>query len=443
MDVLIKVAQLVLSLSILVLLHELGHFIPAKLFKTRVERFFLFFDPWFALFKKKIGSTIYGIGWLPLGGYVKISGMVDESFDTKQLKRPPQPWEFRSKPAWQRLVIMLGGVSVNALLAIAIFSLLLFNYGETYLPVKNMKYGIAVNETGSAMGLENGDMIQSVDGKEVERFQELPMAIALGKSIKIERNEKQIELVLKPEQKRKLFDQKVPDFFLSPRIPAIVDEVIDQSGAQKAGLKKGDEIIEINSQPMLFVDQVLERIPKSKNSTVVFSINRDGDLYRRKVAVDQNGHVGIHFRDIAKMPDIFELESKNYTLLMSLPAGAKEAWESLSVQLSFFKQIFTPKTNAYKQVGSFFSITKAFSPYWNWKRFWMLTATLSIWLAFLNLLPIPALDGGYVLFILVEVVTGKKTNEKFMERAISAGFIFLAFLMLLVLSWDTFKTFFS
>ncbi|WP_103327791.1 RIP metalloprotease RseP [Bacteroidetes bacterium endosymbiont of Geopemphigus sp.] len=443
MEILIKVVQLILSLSILIILHELGHFIPAKLFKTRVERFFLFFDPWFALFKKRIGSTVYGIGWLPLGGYVKISGMIDESLDTKQIKRPPQPWKFRSKPAWQRLIIMLGGVVVNALLAIVIFSWLLFQYGETYLPVKNMKYGIAVNAIGSALGLENGDIIRSVDGKEIERFEELPKAIVLGQSINLERNEKNLEISLRPEQKKSLFDQKTPGFFLSARAPAIVEEVIKQSGAEKAGLKKGDKIIGIDSQPTLFTDQIFETIPEHKNGNVMLSINRDGDLYQKKVEVDENGHIGMRFRDITKMPEIFQLKNKKYSLLRSIPAGAKEAWESLNTQLSLFKQIFNPKTNAYKQVGSFFSITKAFSPYWNWKLFWTITATLSIWLAFLNLLPIPALDGGYVLFTLTEMITGKKPGEKFMERAITAGFIFLAILMIIILSWDTFKTFFS
>ena len=230
--------------------------------------------------------------------------------------------------------------------------------------------------------------------------------------------------------------------FIYPRVPAIVEEVIKQSGAEKSGLKKGDEIVGIGSQSMLFVDQIFNMIPKYKNENVILSINRNGDLYQKKVEVNENGRIGIRFRDITNMPDIFHLENKKYTLLGSISAGSKEAWKSLNTQINLFKQVINPKTNAYKQVGSFFSIAKSFSPYWNWKIFWMITATLSIWLAFLNILPIPALDGGYILFILIEMITGKKLNEKFINFTTSIGFIFLIILMIVVLSWDVFKTFF-
>lgn len=443
MDSLIKAAQLILSLSILIVLHELGHFIPAKLFKTRVERFFLFFDPWFALFKKRIRGTLYGIGWLPLGGYVKIAGMIDESLDKYHTHHPPQPWEFRSKPSWQRLIIMLGGVILNALLAIMIFSGLLFYYGETYLPTKNMKYGIAVDSVGRQLGLENGDFVHAVDGQYIERFKDLPKAIILGKNITVDRMGRMINIPLNDNKKRILFDRKELSLFITPRIPVIIKEVVKSSGADKAGLKAGDEIAAINSEPVLFSDQVREILSQYKNTTITLFINREGELFERTAHIDTRGLLGIGFSEVKDLYKIFKIEKKNYSFLESLLTGVARTRETLMSQINFFKQIFNTETKAYKQVGSIFSIAKIFSPQWDWEIFWGLTATLSIWLAFLNLLPIPALDGGYVLFTLVEMITGKKTNEKFLERAITSSFILMAFLMIIVLSWDTFRNFFS
>ncbi|XOD67589.1 MAG: RIP metalloprotease RseP [Flavobacteriales bacterium Tduv] len=441
MDILIKATQLILSLSIFVLLHELGHFIPAKLFKTRVERFFLFFDPWFALFKKKIGGTLYGIGWLPLGGYVKISGMIDENFDKSYKNRPSQPWEFRSKPAWQRLIIMLGGIIVNTLLAIVIFSGLFFHYGETYLPTKNMKYGIAVDIVGRQLGLENGDSIQYVDGKYIENFRDLPTAILLGKEITLDRMGKTITLPLDDKKKSILFDRKELGLFISPRVPTIVKNVVKNSGADKAGLKVEDEILAINSEPVFFTDQIHEILSQKKENTVILSINRGGELFEKTAHMDKHGKLGIDLSNLRDMRSIFKMEKKHYSLAESIPAGATKTWKSLMIQVDFFKQIFNTDTKAYKQVGSIFSMAKVFSPQWNWELFWGFTANLSVWLAFLNLLPIPSLDGGYVLFTVVEMITGKKIGEKFLEKAITVGFIFIALLMIVVLSWDTFKNF--
>lgn len=443
MDSLIKAAQLILSLSILVVLHELGHFIPAKLFKTRVERFFLFFDPWFALFKKRVRGTLYGIGWIPLGGYVKIAGMIDESFDKTHTKRPLQPWEFRSKPAWQRLIIMLGGVIVNALLSVIIFAGLLFYYGETYLLTKNMKYGIAVDSVGRQLGVENGDFVRAVDGQPVERFKDLPKAIVLGKNITVDRMGRTINIPLNDNKKRILFDRKELGLFITPRIPSIIKGVVKNSAADKAGLKTGDEIAAINSEPVFFSDQVREILPQYKDIIITLSINREGQLFERTAHIDARGLLGIGFSEVKDLYKIFKVEKKNYTILESIPAGVARTRETLMDQVNFFKQIFNTETKAYKQVGSIFSIVKIFSPQWDWEIFWGLTATLSIWLAFLNLLPIPALDGGYVLFTLLEMIRGKRINEKFLDRAITTGFILMTFLMIIVLSWDTFRNFFS
>lgn len=441
MDILIKTTQLILSLSILVLFHELGHFIPAKLFKTRVERFFLFFDPWFALFKKKIKGTLYGIGWLPLGGYVKIAGMIDESFDKSRRNHPPQPWEFRSKPSWQRLIIMLGGIIVNALLAIVIFAGIFFYYGETYLPTKNMKYGITVDSIGRQLGLENGDSIQAVDGKYIENFRDLPAAILLSKEITLDRMGKTIILPLDDKKKRILFDRKELGLFVNPRVPAIIKNVMKNSGADKAGLKVEDEILAINSESVLFTDQIHEILSQQKDSVVTLSINRGGQLFEKRAHIDKHGKLGINLSDLRGMRSIFRMEKKHYSLVESIPAGVTKAWKALMIQVDFFKQIFNTDTKAYKQVGSIFSMAKVFSPQWDWELFWGFTANLSVWLAFLNLLPIPSLDGGHALFTVVEIITRKKTGEKFLEKAITVGFIFIGLLMIIVLSWDVFKNF--
>ena len=447
MDYFIMAAQLILSLSILVVLHELGHFIPAKLFKTKVERFFLFFDPKFALWEKKIGETIYGIGWLPLGGYVKIAGMIDESMDLEQMKQPAQPWEFRSKPAWQRLIIMLGGVTVNAILAVIIYAGIFMYWGETYLPSDKAKYGIMVNETGEKLGLQNGDIILDVDGKKPEKFEKWIEEIVFGDSIRVERGKEIKSIFLAPESKKSIF--KAKGSFLNPRIPAIIGGLAENSNAQAAGLKVGDEIIEINDHPIAFFDELQAIVSQSKENKIYVKINRMGEIISFPVelsTVSDNGKtrkvMGIAPMNQEQLMSIFPLVQKKYSVFQAIPKGTEYAANSLTMQLKQFKLIFQPETEAYKEVGSVFSIAKAFGSEWDWLKFWNLTAMLSIWLAFLNLLPIPALDGGHAVFVLYEMITRRKPSEKFMEIAQTIGFVILATLMITLIGWDGIKNLF-
>ncbi len=440
-------AQLILSLSILVVLHELGHFIPAKIFKTKVERFFLFFDPKFALWQKKIGETVYGIGWLPLGGYVKIAGMIDESMDLEQMKQPAQPWEFRSKPVWQRLIIMLGGVTVNAILAIVIYAGIFMHWGETFLPADKAKYGIMVNEVGKEIGLENGDVLLSVDNNKPEKFNEWIIEILFGDSLKVKRNNIVTSIYLSPNTKQKIIKSK--GSFLNPRIPAIIGGIADDSSAKSVGLKEGDEIIEINGNQIAFFDELQEIIQNSKKDTIYVKINRKEEISSYPIilkTIDFNGNkrkiMGIAPMNEAQMKLLFPLVEKKYSLLKAIPKGATHTYNSLAMQLRQFKLIFQPETKAYKEVGSVFSIAKAFGSDWDWLKFWNLTAMLSVWLAFLNLLPIPALDGGHALFILYEMIMRKKPSEKFLEIAQTIGFLILSSLMILLIGWDAIKNLF-
>ncbi|WGH27768.1 MAG: RIP metalloprotease RseP [Candidatus Bostrichicola ureolyticus] len=418
-----KIIQLILCISIIIIIHELGHFIFAKLLGTRVERFFLFFDPGFSLFKIKIKNTIYGIGWLPLGGYIKISGIIPEN------SNPPNNEDFYLKSNWKKLLIMLGGVIANVLLSIIIFSLIIFNYKEVYLPVKNMKYGIVVNSLGRNLGLKNGDYILSVDGKQIKNFLHLPKSIILGNSITINRMGNIITLPIKDYQKKLLFENK--NLFISPRIPIIIGKIIKDSQADKDGLKIIDKIIAINSKKVIFLDQLKEILQNYKNSNIILSINRNGKLLNLKTTT--NSLLNIVFTVDLK------IEKINYNFIESIQAGIIKTWDSLKTQINCLKQVF--KYKAYKQVGSFFSIANIFSTKWNGEIFWGLTATLSIWIAFLNILPIPSLDGGYVLFVLLEMITGKKLKTNFIENAITIGFIIITFLMLIVLILDILNNF--
>jgi regulator of sigma E protease len=447
MDYVIMGAQLILSLSILVVLHELGHFIPAKLFKTKVERFFLFFDPKFALWQKKIGETVYGIGWLPLGGYVKIAGMIDESMDTEQMKQPAQPWEFRSKPAWQRLIIMLGGVTVNAILAVIIYAGIFMYWGETFLPSDNAKYGIMVNETGEKLGLQNGDMILAIDGKKPEKFNEWFPEVLFGDTIRIERKKEIKNIYLSPESKKTIFKGK--SSFLNPRIPAIIGGTTEDGSAKEAGLKEGDEIIEIDDNPIAFFDELQSIVSQSKKDTIYVKINRVGEIssYPVKLKVITQGGktrkiMGIAPMNEKQMQNIFSLVHKEYNFFEALPKGTEYAINSLKMQIRQFKLIFQPETEAYKEVGSVFSIAKVFGGQWDWYKFWSLTAMLSIWLAFLNLLPIPALDGGHAVFVLYEMITRRPPSQRFMEIAQTIGFVILASLMISLIGWDAIKNLF-
>ncbi len=440
MEVVIQIAQLVLSLSILVVLHELGHFIPAKLFKTKVEKFYLFFDPWFSVLKKKIGETEYGIGWLPLGGYVKIAGMIDESMDKEQMKLPPQPWEFRSKPAWQRLIIMLGGVTVNVILAFFIYAMLLYTQGEQYLSVRDAKYGIVADSLAREIGLQNGDIIVGYDhDKKFESFNSIVPTILLENalSLQVERNGEVVDVALPRSLTKSLVDGKGEGFILVA-FPAEIGSVQKGSAIEKAGAKDGDFIIGINDEPVVFFDELRIKLRSLKGQTVPIVLLRGTDTVATTVTVSEAGTIGFAAMPLNKY---FTLSAKQYTFLQSIPAGVKKTGSTLSNYLKQFRLIFDSDVKGYKQVGSFITITQLFPKLWDWAAFWNLTAFLSIMLAVLNVLPIPALDGGHALFTLIEMITGKKPSDKFLEYAQTVGMILLLTLMVYALGNDIIRNF--
>lgn len=433
----LQAAYLICSLSILVIIHEFGHYITAKWFKCRVEKFYLFFDPWFSIFKKKVGETEYGVGWLPLGGYVKIAGMVDESMDKEQMKQPPKPWEFRSKPAWQRLIIMLAGVIMNVLLAFFVYAMILYTWGETRLPVENAKYGIWV--TDSLMfdiGLKNGDKILAVNNEPVKYFNEIPAKILLGREITVERDGRTETIHVPVNMIERLVEKKGKrNTLVMPRTPLIVGNfgASDSTNAKAAGIHGYDKIVKVDSTPVHFFDELSNYVSGKKGQKVVLTVERNNQPLSIPVAVDSNGKIGLNgLSDEAyDSLGIFKQEIKNYSLLASFPAGVKKTGEQLNFYVQQFKLILNPETGAYKGLTGFKGMASIFPDYgWNWEAFWKITAFFSIILAFMNLLPIPALDGGHVVFTLVEMITGRKPSEKFLEYAQIVGMVILLALML-------------
>jgi regulator of sigma E protease len=432
----LQAGQLILSLSILVILHELGHFIPAKIFGCRVEKFYLFFDPWFSIAKKKVGDTIYGIGWLPLGGYVKISGMIDESMDKEQLKQPAQSWEFRSKPAWQRLIIMIGGVTVNILLAFFIYAMILFTWGETKLPNESIKQGVWIVDTVvNEVGLKTGDKIVAVNNEPVKYFEDLNAAMLLGETMTIERDGQQQELEIPVNFIEKIVEKGKRTVLLMPRVPCIVGEVPAGTPAEKNGLKAKDKIVGIDSTPITFFDQVKPTILNKAGDTIALHVMRDGSPVVINTVVGADTSIGF-FPAVPSMDEmqeegLYQFETKKYSFFAAFPAGVSKAMEKLGFYIAQFKKILNPSTGAYKGLGGFKSMGSIFPKYeWDWEAFWNITAFFSIVLAFMNLLPIPALDGGHVLFTLIEMVTGRKPNEKFLEYAQIVGMVLLFGLMI-------------
>ena len=435
---LIKAAQLITSLSILVVLHELGHFIPARLFKTKVEKFYLFFDPWFSLFKFNKGGTEYGIGWLPLGGYVKISGMIDESMDKEQMKLPPQPYEFRAKPAWQRLIIMVGGVVVNVILGVVIYAGVMFYYGEEFLPAKNAQYGVVPDSIAMEIGIKAGDKLISADGKPFENFMKIPLDIVFNeaKSVQVERAGENVDLQIPSGYLARLIKNK--DGFATPRIPFIIDDFAKDAPAQKAGLQKGDRIVGINDSSLLFANEITKIINASKGQELRIMVERAGKIMMFAVKVGEDGRIGVTNQSIDKH---LSLQKVEYNLVSSIPAGMRKAGDTFDNYIKQLKLLFSPEVEGYKSIGGFITIGSAFSPEWEWERFWLFTAFLSIVLAIMNILPIPALDGGHVMFLLYEVITGRKPNEKLMEYAQIAGMVLLLGLMLFANANDIIKLF--
>ncbi len=491
MELLLKIFQFILSISILVVLHELGHFLPAKWFKTRAEKFFLFFDPWFSLFSmKKINgkwqykfisknlpdtqvitedgkekevpidlntlpeddwrrhpeSTKYGIGWLPMGGYVKIAGMVDESMDLEQMKRPAQNWEFRSKPAWQRLIIMMGGVTVNFFLAWLIYSCLSFFNGETYTDLSKFKDGISVTEAGKKMGFKEGDKIISIDGKPAQRLENTVINTLFSNDVTVLRDGKEVTFPVNEDGVAEVIRQREAKMYLIPRIPAVIDSV--GVSAKNAGLAVGDRIIAVNGKEASYFGQSNEVLKNIKNQNVSVEVNRNGKNETFSVPVNNEGMMGL--RMSSKAFKEFGT-NQNYSLLESIPRGFTRTIDALTMQVKQFKIMFNSKIQGYKSVGGPIAIVNAMpvdktadgNPTINWPAFWSFTAMFSVWLAFLNLIPIPGLDGGHVVFTLWEIITGKPVPQKVLENAQMIGVIFLLGLMILIFGNDIFKLIFS
>ncbi len=436
-----NIGQFILSFSILIVLHELGHFLTAKWFGCRVEKFYLFFNPWFSLWKKKIGETEYGLGWIPLGGYVKIAGMIDESMDKEQLKQPAQPWEFRSKPAWQRLIIMLAGVIVNFVLALVIFSAILYVWGEEKLPVANLKYGLVADSLAKKVGIQDGDLITAVNGETLKYQDDLPRKLLLNEKIvlTVNREGKDTLVHFPPGFLKELTKNQLRNF-VSVRLPNIVDSVDASKIHYTAGeLKRGDRVIGIDSLSVPFYNDYAREVKRFKNQEVTLTVLRNGaDTAKVGVKLDENGKVGY----INNAQQYLNFEKKQYGFWESIPAGIKFGVNKLGEYVEGIKLLFTSKEHDVNDnLGSVISIGKTFGGVWDWQRFWMMTGLFSIILAFMNVLPIPALDGGHALFTLYEMITGRKPSDKFMEYAQMIGMVFLLGLMAYALGLDIFRLF--
>ncbi|WP_278019879.1 RIP metalloprotease RseP [Flavobacterium ginsengisoli] len=442
MDIVIKLSQFLLSLSLLIILHELGHFIPAKLFKTRVEKFYLFFDVKYSLFKKKIGETEYGIGWLPLGGYVKISGMIDESMDKEQMALPPQPWEFRSKPAWQRLIIMLGGVTVNFILAFIIYIGMAFAYGDTYIANADLKDGVAIeNPAMLKAGFKTGDKIISIDGKAVENFDsDMNMNVIMAKHVLIERDGKQ-QTITMPTDFVDQLSKTEKGMLIDIRRPFAIGKVGEESPNQN--LKAKDLILSLNGQKVKYFDEAKAILVANKGKEISAVVLRDLKETPLNVKVSPEGTLGVFaggldMKSLEKL-GYYKISTKEYGFFESIPVGLQKGKDQLVGYGKQLKMIFNPETKAYKQVGGFAAIYNIFPSSWSWEVFWSITALLSIMLGVMNLLPIPALDGGHVMFLLYEIVSGKKPSDKFLENAQMVGFVLLISLLLFANGNDIYK----
>ncbi len=430
MTILIKILQFFLSLSILVLIHELGHFMMAKLFKVRVEKFYLFFDPWFSLFKFRKGETEYGIGWLPLGGYCKIAGMIDESMDVEQMKQPPQPYEFRSKGAGQRLLIMVGGVLFNFILALIIYAGVLYAWGETYLPTSNVKYGIQTDDLGHSIGLRNGDRILTVDGEYIDNFFQIQTDILLNdrKSIQIDRDGQQLNIDIPREYVAAALKGQGDIDARVPFSPFVVVDFGKESVARDAGMLKDDELTGIDGMTFEFYDQFRDYLAQNADKQVILNVSRNGADVDIPVRLDLTGLLGVATNK--SYAEYFELATVKYGIFSSIPAGIKKGIKTGGDYIKQFKILFSKDTKAYESLGGFITIGSIFPGSWDWQVFWNMTAFLSIILAVMNILPIPALDGGHVLFLLVEVITGRKPSDKFLENAQVVGMIILFALLI-------------
>lgn len=437
---LIQLFQFILSISILVVLHELGHFLPAKYFKTKVEKFYLFFDPWFSLAKIKFRGTEYGIGWLPFGGYVKIAGMVDESMDTEQLKKPAEPWEFRSKPAWQRLIIMMGGVTVNFFLAWIIYSSLSYFKGETFHDNAKFENGVAVSTAGQKMGLKTGDKILRIDGKVADRMETSTVNMLFADEVTVLRDGKEVTFPVNEQGVAEVLAQNEAKAYFTPRFPAVIDSLLPNGSAKAAGLMKGDKIVAVNGKPITYFDDLGTELTKFKNQNIDLTVERNNAPQQIQAKVDPQGKLGFS-TDLSVAQA--ELEKarivKKYSLGEAIPRGLQRTIDVLTMQIKQFKIVFNTTTEGYKKVSGPIGIIKQMPETINWEFFWSFTAMFSVWLAFLNLIPIPGLDGGHVMFTLWEMITGKPVPQKVLENAQMIGVIFLLGLMVLIFGNDIVK----
>lgn len=449
--ILIQAIQFFLSLSLLVILHELGHFIPAKLFKTKVEKFYLFFDVKFSLFKKKIGETEYGVGWLPLGGYVKIAGMIDESMDTEAMKKEPQPWEFRSKPAWQRLIIMLGGVTVNFVLAVIIFIGMAFAYGDQYIANESVKDGYYVTDTeiGNELGIQTGDRILAVDGNPVKTFRGLFLEIVNGNVITIERDGQAQDIQIPVDFIETLLDNPERMRFLTMRQPFVVKghdpaHVVNP----EVDFRAMDQVLSINGTTAYYLDQAKPILEANKGQEVRVVVAREnGEEASLMAKVSDSATLGVSLQQLSMQQfvdkGLMRVENEQYSFVESIPVGINKGWTTMTGYVKQLKKIFNPQTGAYKGVGGFAAIGGLFPDAWDWQAFWGTTALLSVILAFMNILPIPALDGGHVMFLLYEMVSGRKPSDKFLEYAQVVGFFLLMALLLFANGNDLYKLIFK
>lgn len=444
MEILIKASQFILSLSLLIVLHELGHFIPAKLFKTRVEKFYLFFDYKFSIFKKKIGDTVYGIGWIPLGGYVKISGMIDESMDTEQMSQEPQPWEFRSKPSWQRLIIMLGGVTVNFILAAVIYIFMAFSYGDSDVDVQSITDGYWIsNPLFTELGFRTGDNITAINEHEIVKFSDLRKHLLEAQLVSFERDGKPMTIEFPEDFLGQLSSSNNRTFF-ELRQPFIVGKVLETSPNSNQDLQQGDLLTSLDNKSLKYYDEFAVLASDSKGKTLSATILRDGKTLEKTLRIDDNGKFGISFSSsVIETMGYYKIIENKYTFGESVGVGFNRFTSQMSSYWGQLKLIFSPSTGAYKGVGGFKAIFDIFPATWSWEAFWGITAFLSIMLGVLNLLPIPALDGGHVMFLLYEMVSGRKPSDKFMEYAQTAGFFLLISLVLFANGNDIFKAIFG
>ena len=413
MDVLIKVVQFFMSLSLLVAIHEFGHFIVARIFKIRVEKFYIFFDPWFSLFKWKRGETEYGLGWVPLGGYVKIAGMIDESMDLEQMQAPVQPWEFRAKPAWQRLCVMVAGVVMNILLAMIIYTGIRYVHGESYMANEDVKWGYEFNEAAERMGFRDGDKFISVDGEGLDDVNEMRSRLLLtegDRTVTVERNGEQLSFTIPFDQLVEMRRNRDYEDLYMIRMPFIIDSVASAS-ALSAGLRAGDEVVACNGVEGVTAGMLtMDILPAHKGDTLAMSVLRAGERVALSVPVNEEGKIGVMFRN-----NIFQPRTRTFTFLQSIPAGITLAVDTIADYWEQLKLIFQPKTKMYEELGGFISIGNIFPSEWDWLQFWTMTAFLSVILGVMNILPIPGLDGGHALFTLWEIITGRKPSDKFLE----------------------------